>query len=64
MSAHVLVGYIPQTCESLPLYLAKNLPTTMSLGGSTESWQIQEVGDGNLNLVFIVSGKEKTIVVK
>ncbi|MDX8000814.1 S-methyl-5-thioribose kinase [Xenorhabdus sp. Reich] len=64
MSAHVPIGYIPQTCESLPRYLAKNLPTTISLGGSPETWQIQEVGDGNFNLVFIVSGKEKTIVVK
>ncbi|MDC9583188.1 S-methyl-5-thioribose kinase [Xenorhabdus sp. PR6a] len=64
MSAHVPIGYIPQTCGSLSHYLAKNLPTTLSLGGSPETWQIQEVGDGNLNLVFIVAGKEKTIVVK
>ncbi|WP_237387848.1 S-methyl-5-thioribose kinase [Xenorhabdus sp. Sc-CR9] len=64
MSAHIPTGYIPQTSESLPLYLAKNLPTTISLGGEPETWKIQEVGDGNLNLVFIVSGKEKTIVVK
>ncbi|WP_338804837.1 S-methyl-5-thioribose kinase [Xenorhabdus griffiniae] len=64
MSAYLPTGYIPQTCESLSHYLAKNLPTTISPGGSPETWQIQEVGDGNLNLVFIVSGKEKTIVVK
>ncbi|MBI6547432.1 S-methyl-5-thioribose kinase [Xenorhabdus lircayensis] len=64
MSAHVPTGYTPQTCESLPHYLAKNLPITISLGGAPETWQIQEVGDGNLNLVFIVSGKENTIVVK
>ncbi|BET97357.1 S-methyl-5-thioribose kinase [Xenorhabdus taiwanensis] len=64
MSAHLPTGYIPQNCESLSHYLAKNLPTTILPGGSPETWQIQEVGDGNLNLVFIVSGKEKTIVVK
>ncbi|PHM46180.1 S-methyl-5-thioribose kinase [Xenorhabdus mauleonii] len=64
MSAHVPTDYTPQNCESLPNYLAKKLPETISLGGLPESWQVQEVGDGNLNLVFIVSGKEKTIVVK
>ncbi|MEQ2025727.1 S-methyl-5-thioribose kinase [Xenorhabdus szentirmaii] len=64
MSAYISKGYIPQTCESLPHYLTKNLPTTISPGGSPETWKIEEVGDGNLNLVFIVSGTEKTIVVK
>ncbi|MEX0447455.1 S-methyl-5-thioribose kinase [Xenorhabdus sp. SGI246] len=64
MSAYVPTEYIPQTCESLPHYLAKNLPTTISLGGLPETWQIKEVGDGNLNLVFIVAGAKKTVVVK
>ncbi|MDC9612432.1 S-methyl-5-thioribose kinase [Xenorhabdus khoisanae] len=64
MSAHTPTGYTPQTCESLPHYLSQNLPITLSLGGSPETWHVQEIGDGNLNLVFIVSGKEKTIVVK
>ncbi|PHM38321.1 S-methyl-5-thioribose kinase [Xenorhabdus innexi] len=64
MSVYVPTEYIPQSCESLPHYLAKNLPPTISLGGLPETWQIQEVGDGNLNLVFIVAGTEKTIVVK
>ncbi|PHM27307.1 hypothetical protein [Xenorhabdus budapestensis] len=64
MSAYVPTEYTPQTCESLPHYLAKNLPTTISLGGLPETWQIKEVGDGNLNLVFIISGTEKTVIVK
>ncbi|PHM73542.1 S-methyl-5-thioribose kinase [Xenorhabdus kozodoii] len=64
MSAHFPTGYIPQTCSSLSHYLAHNLPPAILPDGSPETWQVQEVGDGNLNLVFIVSGKEKTRVVK
>jgi 5-methylthioribose kinase len=35
-----------------------------TLGGSQETWQAREVGDGNLNLVFIVTGANGTVVVK
>src|ERR1700730_1477405 len=34
------------------------------LGDRTEDWQIREVGDGNLNLVFIVEGPEGSVCVK
>ena len=34
------------------------------LGGRTEQWQIREVGDGNLNLVFIVEGTDGSVCVK
>ena len=34
------------------------------LGGRPEDWQIREVGDGNLNLVFIVEGPEGSVCVK
>jgi 5-methylthioribose kinase len=34
------------------------------LGGEPESWRIREVGDGNLNLVFIVEGNRDGVVVK
>jgi 5-methylthioribose kinase len=34
------------------------------LGGRTEDWQIREVGDGNLNLVFIVEGPDGSVCVK
>lgn len=57
-------GYTPQTCETLPFYLDTKLPSNIKLGGSPKEWKAQEVGDGNLNLVFIVEGKEKTIIVK
>jgi 5-methylthioribose kinase len=34
------------------------------LGGEPSGWRIREVGDGNLNLVFIVEGKDDGVVVK
>jgi 5-methylthioribose kinase len=34
------------------------------LGDRTEDWQIREVGDGNLNLVFIVEGSDGSVCVK
>jgi len=34
------------------------------LGNRTEDWQIREVGDGNLNLVFIVEGPDGSVCVK
>jgi len=32
--------------------------------GEPEGWRVREVGDGNLNLVFIVEGDEESVVVK
>jgi 5-methylthioribose kinase len=34
------------------------------LGGAPQAWRIREVGDGNLNLVFIVEGNRDGVVVK
>src|SRR5260370_26045656 len=34
------------------------------LGGRTEDWQVREVGDGNLNLVFIMEGPDGSVCVK
>lgn len=34
------------------------------VGGDPASWDIREVGDGNLNLVFIVTGEAGSVVVK
>jgi 5-methylthioribose kinase len=34
------------------------------LGGEPSDWRIREVGDGNLNLVFIVEGERDGVVVK
>jgi 5-methylthioribose kinase len=35
-----------------------------AVGGSPESWSVREVGDGNLNLVFIVEGEAGSVIVK
>ncbi|WP_413495051.1 S-methyl-5-thioribose kinase [Morganella psychrotolerans] len=57
-------GYAPQTSKTLPAYLAAHLPPDLQLDGSPDDWRVEEVGDGNLNLVFIVRGSENTLVVK
>lgn len=57
-------GYKPLTCETLPSYLASKLTASCELGGKPEQWKVNEVGDGNLNMVFLVEGTQKTIVVK
>ncbi len=56
--------YLPKTNETLPHYISEKLPAHIQLGGEPSNWSVKEVGDGNLNLVFIVAGTEKTIVVK
>ena len=50
--------------KSLPVLLAglENVPAL--LGNRMEDWQIREVGDGNLNLVFIVEGRDGSVCVK
>jgi hypothetical protein len=45
-------------------YLAQLPGVAAQLGGSPATWSIGEVGDGNLNLVFIVRGGKGGIAVK
>jgi hypothetical protein len=45
-------------------YLAGVPAVAIRLGGAPASWSISEVGDGNLNLVFIVKGAAGGIAVK
>ena len=45
-------------------YIAKVVDVAARLGGGPASWAITEVGDGNLNLVFIVKGARGGIAVK
>ena len=58
------VGYTPYTAETLPGRLALVDVVTDRLGRDTGTWQVREVGDGNLNLVFIVSSSQGALVVK
>ena len=45
-------------------YLARQPAIAAELGGPPQAWSICEVGDGNLNLVFIVKGASGGIAVK
>ena len=45
-------------------YLAQLPAIAGRLGGAPADWSIGEVGDGNLNLVFIVAGTAGGIAVK
>ncbi|PDT75704.1 S-methyl-5-thioribose kinase [Bradyrhizobium sp. C9] len=45
-------------------YLASLPSIVTQLGGAPADWSISEVGDGNLNLVFIVKGSSGGIAVK
>ena len=52
------------SAESLPGRLAGTRALTDRIGVDTTAWKVREVGDGNLNLVFIVEGAEGSAVVK
>jgi 5-methylthioribose kinase len=45
-------------------YLADLREVRRRLGGAPTAWRIREVGDGNLNLVFIVEGPEGSVCLK
>ena len=49
-------SYRPLDVESLPSYLAGYSALRARLGGDPAAWRVDEVGDGNLNLVFLVRG--------
>ena len=57
-------GYAPLTEASLRA-LVSGVPACLELlKGDPADWEIREVGDGNLNLVFIVTSSEAGVVVK
>ncbi|MDB5392984.1 MAG: S-methyl-5-thioribose kinase [Rhodospirillales bacterium] len=56
--------YRPLNEESLATYLAAIPSVAVTLGGEPAAWRVKEVGDGNLNLVFIVEGPAGGVVVK
>ena len=57
-------GYRPLDVESLPSYLAGYSALRARLGGDPAAWRVDEVGDGNLNLVFLVRGPAGGLCVK
>ena len=56
--------YAPLTLETLSQRLGTLAILTRKLGSDPMAWQVREIGDGNLNLVFIVEGPEGSAIVK
>lgn len=50
--------------ETLPARLGGVEALTSRIGSESAKWQVKEVGDGNLNLVFIVTGDKGAAIVK
>lgn len=57
-------GYRALDPKTVCGYLGDIPGITARLGGSFADWSAREVGDGNLNLVFIVEGPKGSVVVK
>jgi 5-methylthioribose kinase len=56
--------YEALTPETLPARLGGLDAVAKAVGGAPADWTVQEVGDGNLNLVFIVEGTAGSVIVK
>ncbi len=52
------------TVETLPQRLGGVAAVRSRVGADPAGWSVREVGDGNLNLVFIVTGEAGALVVK
>lgn len=57
-------GYAPLTEQTIGAFLESSPQVSTALGGSSQNWSVREVGDGNLNLVFIVKGPIGGVCVK
>lgn len=57
-------AYLALTPDTLPSRLSGIAAVTQRLGTDAGKWQVKEVGDGNLNLVFIVQSEADSIIVK
>jgi 5-methylthioribose kinase len=61
MDSHVFEAL---SAETLPVRLGGNAAVKEKIGDESSRWSIEEVGDGNLNLVFIVTGETGAVIVK
>ena len=57
-------GYRVLETNTVAPFIAALSGTRERLGGAPQDWRIHEVGDGNLNLVFIVQGTRGALCVK
>ncbi|WIM12239.1 S-methyl-5-thioribose kinase [Enhydrobacter sp.] len=64
MALDVPPGYRSLKEADVSSYLAGVPAVATKLGGSVTDWKVREVGDGNLNLVFIVEGPSGGVVLK
>ncbi|MDO8353422.1 MAG: S-methyl-5-thioribose kinase, partial [Aestuariivirga sp.] len=56
--------FIALSPETLPARLGGLAAVKERIGTDAHTWKVREVGDGNLNLVFIVEGPKGAVVVK
>jgi 5-methylthioribose kinase len=56
--------YRALTLESLPVRLSEVDSVVARVGPDPATWAVKEIGDGNLNLVFVVEGPAGSVVVK
>ncbi len=64
MALPVPPGYRTLDAEGLIDFLVEVEGVREQLGGRSEEWRVREVGDGNLNLVFIAEGPAGGVCVK
>ncbi|MCX8100396.1 MAG: S-methyl-5-thioribose kinase [Geminicoccaceae bacterium] len=57
-------GYRALGETTVAAFLARLPEIRDRLGGEPAAWRVREVGDGNLNLVFLVEGPEGSVCVK
>ena len=57
-------NYEPLTVGTIPDRLGRVKAVSDRLGTDTSAWTADEVGDGNLNLVFIVKSPKSSVIVK
>ena len=57
-------GYVPLDSASIPAFVSGLPSIAARLGGGPSDWQVSEVGDGNLNLVFLVRGPLGGVCIK
>jgi 5-methylthioribose kinase len=64
MALDVPPGYRALKEADVAAYLADVPAVATNLGGKAADWKVREVGDGNLNLVFVVEGPKSGVVLK
>ena len=64
MADTIMPNYEPLTVATLAKRLGSLADVAHRVGGDPKDWSVKEVGDGNLNLVFIVAGPSGQVIVK